>query len=85
MTRIQSEESLSKRMQRFREERGERACPWPAYWIAEVGALEGEIMSMKSESNAQWPLPPLPQGEQIIEIDEEGKVHGDISGFRKRP
>jgi hypothetical protein len=44
-----AEESLCKRMQKFRERHGEHACPWPAYWIADAGALEGEIMTLKAE------------------------------------
>ena len=43
------EPTLSKRMQKFRDERGESACPWPGYWIAEVGEMEAYIADLRAE------------------------------------
>lgn len=43
------EPALSKRMQKFRDKRGESACPWPGYWIAEVREMEAYIADLRSE------------------------------------
>lgn len=76
--------ALSKRMQKFRDERGENACPWPGYWVAEVGEMEAYIRDLRGELLKQVINTAQNMGRKLEDAQEElSKMPGSAEEDRR--